>query len=62
MAEQEVLGMIVGVIFIVLGSALLIRYKKLTKSKYYQLLFLIISLMVIGFGIYLIGHSIYIYG
>lgn len=62
MTELEVLGIAVGVIFIVLGGALGIRYKKLSSSKYFRLFILIIAFMLIGFGIYLAARSIYVYG
>lgn len=62
MTELEVLGIAVGVIFIVLGGALGIRYKKLSSSKYFRLFILIIAFILIGFGIYLAGRSIYVYG
>ena len=62
MTELEVLGIFVGVIFIVLGVALIIWHKKLTSSRYFRYFFILISIMLIGFGIYLAGRSIYIYG
>lgn len=60
--NNEVLGTVLGIIFIVLGLAILVRYKKLTSHKYYQILFVVISLMLIGFGIYMGWRSIILYG
>ena len=60
--NNEVLGTVLGIIFIVLGLAILVRYKKLTSHKYYQILFVVISLMLIGFGIYTGWRSIILYG
>lgn len=62
MTLQEVLGIAPGIIFIILGLALGLRFKKLTKSKYFQIFTLIIAFMLVAFGIYLAGRSIYIYG
>ena len=60
--NNEVLGTVLGVIFIVLGLAILVRYKKLTSHKYFQLLFVIIAIMLLGFGVYLGWRSITLYG
>lgn len=62
MTGLEALGIVAGLIFIVLGGALGIRFKKLTSSKYFRIVVLVISFMLIAFGIYLAGRSIYIYG
>ncbi|MEM0518820.1 MULTISPECIES: hypothetical protein [Aequorivita] len=56
--NNEVLGTAVGVLFIVLGLALLIRYKKLSSHKYFRLLIVIISIILIGFGIFMGWESI----
>lgn len=50
--NNEVLGTVLGIIFIVLGLAILVRYKKLTSHKYYQILFIVIAVMLLLFGIY----------
>lgn len=62
MEELEVLGIAAGVIFIVLGVALGIRFKKLTSSPYFRIFILVIAFMLTAFGIYLAGRSIYVYG
>ena len=62
MTLQEVLGIVPGIIFIVLGVALGIRYKKLTSSPYFRYFILLIAFMLLAFGVYLAGRSIYIYG
>ncbi len=49
----EALKVIVGIVFVMLGLAILLRLKKLSKSKYFRYLFLIVSILLIGFGIYL---------
>ncbi|MEH6765022.1 hypothetical protein [Aequorivita antarctica] len=59
--NNEVLGTVLGIIFIVLGLAILVRYKKLTSHKYFQILFVVIALMLIGFGIYTGWSSITLY-
>ncbi len=60
--NNEVLGTFLGIIFIVLGLAILMRYKKLTSHKYFQLLFIIIAIMLLGFGVYMGWRSITLYG
>ncbi|MBT0609174.1 hypothetical protein [Aequorivita echinoideorum] len=47
-AELEVL---LGIIFVILGLAILIRLKKLSKSRYYRWVFLAGAILLIGFGI-----------
>jgi threonine/homoserine/homoserine lactone efflux protein len=54
----EALKVIVGIIFAILGLAILIRLKKLSKSKYYRYLFLVTPILLIGFGIYLATNSL----
>ncbi|MDX1783586.1 MULTISPECIES: hypothetical protein [Aequorivita] len=54
----EALKVIVGIIFAILGLAILIRLKKLSKSKYYRYLFLVTAILLIGFGIYLATNSL----
>ncbi|PHR12316.1 MULTISPECIES: hypothetical protein [Aequorivita] len=58
----EELEILLGIIFSILGLAILIRLKKLSKSKYYRYLFLAGAILLIGFGIYLATQSIYLYG
>ncbi|MCB0465519.1 MAG: hypothetical protein KDC78_07575 [Aequorivita sp.] len=58
----EALGTVVGLIFIVLGFAILVRFKKLTSHKYFQILFIIIAIMLLGFGVYMGWRSITLYG
>jgi len=58
----EELEILLGIIFSILGLAILIRLKKLSKSKYYRYLFLAGAILLIGFGIYLATRSIYLYG
>ncbi|MBG43078.1 MAG: hypothetical protein CL530_03830 [Aequorivita sp.] len=58
----EELEILLGIIFSILGLAILIRLKKLSKSKYYRYLFLAGAILLIGFGIYLATRSIYVYG
>lgn len=62
MEELEVLGILAGLIFIILGGALLFFYRTLTSSKYFRILVFVIAAMLIGFGIYMAGRSIYVYG
>lgn len=57
----EALKVIVGIIFAILGLTILIRLKKLSKSKYYRYLFLVTAILLIGFGIYLATNSLYHY-
>lgn len=60
--NNEVLGIFLGIIFVILGLAILVRYKKLTSHKYFQLLFIIIAIMLLGFGVYMGWRSITLYG
>lgn len=62
MSEQEVLGIAAGIIFLVLGGALITRYKKLSSHRYFQYLIIIVALILLAFGFYLAGRSIYKYG
>lgn len=59
---SALLAAIVGIIFIVLGLAIIVRYKKLTKRRYFQILIIIIALLLIGFGIYFGWRGIELYG
>lgn len=52
MTQEEMLGILVGIIFIILGLALLIRYKKLSSHKYFRILIVFIAIMLVGFGVY----------
>jgi phosphotransferase system glucose/maltose/N-acetylglucosamine-specific IIC component len=56
--NNEVLGTVVGVIFFILGLALLTRYKKLTSHKYFRILIIIVSLILLGFGVFMGWQSI----
>ncbi len=58
----EELEILLGIIFSILGLAILIRLKKLSKSRYYRYLFLIVAVLLIAFGIYLATRSLYLYG
>ncbi len=58
----EELEILLGVIFSILGLAILIRLKKLSKSKYYRYLFLAGAILLIAFGVYLATRSFYLYG
>lgn len=60
--NNEVLGTVLGIIFVVLGLAILVRYKKLTSHKYYQILFIVIAAMLLLFGIYTAWASITLNG
>lgn len=50
----EALKVMVGIIFIILGITIFVRYKKLSKSRYFRYLFLAVALLLVGFGIYLV--------
>ncbi len=58
----EELEVLLGIIFSILGLAILIRLKKLSKSRYYRYLFLVVAVLLIAFGIYLATRSMYLYG
>jgi len=58
----EELEILVGAIFSILGLAILIRLKKLSKSRYYRYLFFTVAILLIAFGIYLATRSMYLYG
>jgi Ca2+/Na+ antiporter len=60
--NNEVLGAVAGVIFVILGLAILIRFKKLTSHRYYQYLIVTIAIMAVCFGVYLALRSFYLYG
>ncbi|QNJ98412.1 hypothetical protein [Constantimarinum furrinae] len=47
------LEVILGFVFGILGMGLLMRYKKLTRSNYYRILFIVTALILIFFGVYL---------
>lgn len=53
MTEEEVLAIVVGIIFAVLGMALILRYKKLSSHKYFRILIVFVAIMLIGFGVYM---------
>lgn len=50
---QENLGILVGIIFAVLGLAILVRLKKLTSHKYFRWLFIVVAIMLLAFGVYM---------
>ncbi len=62
MSEQEALGIAVGIIFTILGLAIIVRYKKLTSHQYFRYLIVIIAILSILFGIYIAARGIYLYG
>ncbi|OAB81468.1 hypothetical protein [Cochleicola gelatinilyticus] len=51
--SEEALQIILGIVFAILGLAILFRLKKLTTSKYFKILFAFVALLLIGFGVYL---------
>ncbi|QAA83113.1 hypothetical protein EI546_15970 [Aequorivita sp. H23M31] len=53
MTQESALGIIVGIIFIVLGLTLLTRYKTLTSHNYFRVLIFFVALLLLGFGIYM---------
>ncbi len=59
---DEILGILVGVVFTILGLALLTRLKKLTTHKYYRYILIVIGVMLISFGLFMAGKSVYFYG
>lgn len=60
--NNEVLGIVVGVVFAILGLAILTRLNKLTSHKYFRYLFIVVGILLIGFAVYMAWRSIYIYG
>ncbi|MDC8000401.1 hypothetical protein POV26_05095 [Aequorivita todarodis] len=60
--NNEVLGTVVGLIFIVLGSALLTRYKILTTHRYFRILIFIVAILLLCFGVYMGWRSYMVYG
>lgn len=56
--SEEALQIILGIVFAILGLAILLRLKKLTKSKYFKILFAFVAFLLIGFGAYLAVVSI----
>jgi Ca2+/Na+ antiporter len=56
--NNEVLGTAVGILFIILGLALLTRYKKLSTHKYFRLLIIIIAIILLCFGVFMGWESI----
>ncbi len=59
---EGTLIVILGVVFSILGLAILIRLKKLTSHKYYQYLFVAAAILFICFGVYLSLRGINQYG
>jgi len=60
--NNEVLGVVVGVIFAILGLAILTRLNQLTTHKYYRYLLIVISVILLAFAVYQAWRSIEIYG
>lgn len=60
--SNEVLGIIVGIVFAILGLAILTRLNKLTTHKYYRYILIVIGVMLIVFAIYMTLRSIEVYG
>lgn len=56
--NNQVLGTVAGLLFIILGLALLTRYKKLTSHKYFQILIIFVSIILLAFGVFLGWQSI----
>ncbi len=56
--NNEVLGTVVGVIFVILGLAILTRYKKLTSHKYFRILIVFIAILLLCFGVFMGWESI----
>lgn len=52
MTQEESLGILAGIIFLVLGLALLVRYKKLSSHKYFRILIVFIAILLLCFGVY----------
>lgn len=59
--SETALEVILGIVFLILGFALLIRLKKLSKSKYYRLVIAAAGVLLVGFGIYLAYSGIYLH-
>ncbi len=60
--NNEVLGIVVGIVFAILGINILFRLNKLTSHKYYRYLLIVIGILLIAFAIYMVWKSIYTYG
>lgn len=60
--NNEVLGVVVGVIFAILGLAILTRLNQLTTHKYYRYLLIVIGVILLAFAVYQAWRSIEIYG
>lgn len=56
--NNEVLGTVVGVIFIILGLALFTRYKILTSHRYFRILIIIVSILLLCFGVFMGWQSL----
>ncbi len=61
MKTEEVLGIFVGVLFLILGLALLVRYKKLSSHKYFRFLIVFIGIILVAFAVYIAFNSFYWY-
>jgi len=57
--SEVALQAILGIVFAILGIALVVRTKSLTNSKYFKLLFIIVGIIMIGFAIYLAFEGLY---
>ena len=60
--NNEVLGIVVGIVFAILGINILFRLNKLSSHKYYRYLLIVIGILLIAFAIYMVWKSIYTYG
>ncbi|PVW14619.1 hypothetical protein DDV96_08815 [Marixanthomonas spongiae] len=61
MGEQTLI-VILGIVFAILGLAIITRLKKLTSHKYYRILIFIIAILLVCFGVYLGIRGINQYG
>ena len=59
---SEVLGIVVGLVFAILGLAILTRLNKLTTHKYFRYLFIVIAILLLGFAVFMAWRSIEVYG
>lgn len=59
MNTEEVLGIFAGLLFVVLGLALLVRYKKLSSHPYFRILIFFIGILLVAFGVYLAINGFY---
>lgn len=57
--SEPALQAILGIVFAILGIALIVKTKTLTKSRYYKYLFIIVGILMVGFAIYLALEGVY---